>query len=880
MATTQNLYTGDGSTTNYSFTFEYLKQADVKVTLDTVATTAFTFANATTLSFTSAPANNVAIRIFRDTAIDTLSSTFFPGSTIKAEDLNQNFTQNLYVTQESETAVDISDTTANTAKTTAEGAVTTANSAVTTANSAVTTANSAVTTANSAVNTANAASVAVSNAVLFTLVATVAAIPGSPSNNDFIEIGNSTGIESFSPLSGLPSGFVGASGLTVRLRYDSSASTWVFMSYFANDSEDRYLTKNIPLGSATAPSLVFAGDTNTGIYSPGADQVAITTGGTERLRIASTGAMGLSGANYGTAGQVLVSNGSSAAPTWKQETYTYPGGVEQTVQARLEQYVSVKDFGAVGDGVADDLAVVKLALESGKVVDGGGFSYAISGTLKPTSFKGLVNATLIQIGDNTSTNLTTLDLEGLSNFIIQNVTINMGANVTTLFSDDGNNGVRIMGTQSGSGTSTTTTYVENFTLSNVFVTGNGCGTGIHIRHAKRFTVLDCIVRDRVSGSSPAPTNDTQNGFEINNCANFELVGCTAYNLLTKLSGVDTNKWTRGFLFVEIRDCTINGCNSVFNDQGYDFSGGVSDTSPSSYEGNRRFTIAGCSAAVNGTFGFKFANVTHDGLITGCSVSNVGNTGFVVSSQLTSIVLSNDSYRTQNLTFTGCQVVNSLNNGWSGFTSAGFYVKGDAAGLYPRNIKFSDCSVNDNQTVVTTQNGFVTNVPAVGLFSTGYNTDVTITTKDCNVFRAVIPYYGIHFPGVSLTGSGSASINDSTWTSIDFNATGIYDPSGLHTPSSNTDLVVIKEAGLYFFSATAMYDITASGLRKIRIARNGVSTGLEYTYAAHPTNYTTISATGCLYFSSGDTARVDVWQNSGGSLNVERGSSFLSMARVA
>ena len=347
MATTQNTYTGDGSTTNYSFTFEYIKQADVKVTLDTVATTAFTFANATTLSFTTAPTSGAAIRIFRNTDITTLNATFFPGSAIKAEDLNNNFTQTHFATQETDNEVVTSNTTANTAKTTADTALTNSAAAVTTANastatantaltnsaaavvtanaasatattastdsaSAVTTANTAstnasaavvtanaadanattaltnsresdgsggfttaiakattaLTTANSAstsatsatatantadtnataaVNTANAASAAVSSAVLFTLIANVAAIPGSPSNNDYVEIGNSTGIESFSPLSSLPSGFVGASGLTVRLRYDSSASSWVFMNYFANDSETRYLTKNIPV---------------------------------------------------------------------------------------------------------------------------------------------------------------------------------------------------------------------------------------------------------------------------------------------------------------------------------------------------------------------------------------------------------------------------------------------------------------------------------------------------------------------------------------------------------------------------------------------------------------------------------------------------------
>jgi hypothetical protein len=561
-------------------------------------------------------------------------------------------------------------------------------------------------------------------------------------------------------------------------------------------------------------------------------------------------------------------------------TQSGTGAIQRTVENKLKDTVSVKDFGAVGNGVTDDLAKLKLAMETGKVVDGGGLSYAVNGTLAPTSFAGLINATLIQIGSNTATNFQTLSLVGLSNFIISNVTINMGTNITTLYSDDGNNGLQIWGSQSGTGVGTTTSYIENFTLDNVVVTGNGCGTGIHIRHAKRFKVLNCTVRDRISGSSPDPTNDSQNGFQINNCANFEITSCSANNLLTRLSSVNTNKWTRGFLFAEIRDCSITGCGSVLNDQGYDFSGGVSDTSPSSYQGNRQFTITGCTAAVNGTFGFKFANVTHDALIAGCIANNVAATGFVVSSQSTSVALSNNSYRTQNLTFTGCKTVNSLNNSWSGYTSAGFYVDQDASGLYPRNVKFVGCSVEDNQATPTTVSGFTTSVLPIEPSSTGYNKDLTITTKNCSTFNVTTPYSNIHFAGGSFAGTGAGSIPTSTWASVDFTAADIYDPSGIHNPSSNADNFYIKEAGLYFVTSTVMFAANATGLRKIRVAKNGASTGLEYTYAAHATNVTTVTASVCLYFATGDNVRTQVWQDSGTTLNVERASSFFVINRVA
>jgi hypothetical protein len=45
----------------------------------------------------------------------------------------------------------------------------------------------------------------------------------------------------------------------------------------------------LALGSAATPSLKFTGDPNTGIYSPGADQLAISTNGTGRLFVNSAG---------------------------------------------------------------------------------------------------------------------------------------------------------------------------------------------------------------------------------------------------------------------------------------------------------------------------------------------------------------------------------------------------------------------------------------------------------------------------------------------------------------------------------------------------------------------------------------------------------------
>ena len=78
----------------------------------------------------------------------------------------------------------------------------------------------------------------------------------------------------------------------------------------------------IPLASAASPAIYFTGDTNTGIYSPGADQFAITTGGSGRVFVDSSGRVGLGSStpqakldctNAGKGGVVSLDSTSYAA---------------------------------------------------------------------------------------------------------------------------------------------------------------------------------------------------------------------------------------------------------------------------------------------------------------------------------------------------------------------------------------------------------------------------------------------------------------------------------------------------------------------------------------------------------------------------------------
>ena len=358
------VYTGNGSTTQFTVPFPYIRKEHVKVYVNYVDT-AYTYVNNTTVQLASAPANGLRVEVRRVTPAALPLVDYTDGSTLVAADLDTSNLQHLYLEQELDDAlkqsiaidattglptagnqritnvadpvnaqdaatknyVDTQDnlrlkrdgTQAMTGalpmggfKVTGLGAPSALTDAATKSyvDSTVVAATipdgdyGDITVSGSATTwtldsgTITDAKIASGAAIAHTKLASIAA--GS------VLMGNSSGVPTATTFTGdvtINSSGVTAIGSGVIVNGDINASAAIAGTKINPDFGSQAVTTTdvfkAALGTANAPSITFTGDLNTGLYSPGADQLAFSTGGTGRLFIDSAGRVGIGTASPG-----------------------------------------------------------------------------------------------------------------------------------------------------------------------------------------------------------------------------------------------------------------------------------------------------------------------------------------------------------------------------------------------------------------------------------------------------------------------------------------------------------------------------------------------------------------------------------------------------
>lgn len=174
-------------------------------------------------------------------------------------------------------------------------------------------------------------------------------------------------------------------------------------------------TSSQEIQTATAGQTVFT--LTTMAYQPGTNSLSVFVDGVNQYgpgaqyaytETSSTSVTFTNGLHVGASVKFTTSvinnvGGVNAS----QVTYAPPftGAVSTNVEAKLEQYVSVMDFGAVGDGIVDDTTAINTALSSGA-----GAVYLPTGTYLVSSQLNVTNCSLY--GDGPASEITFTGLSG------------------------------------------------------------------------------------------------------------------------------------------------------------------------------------------------------------------------------------------------------------------------------------------------------------------------------------------------------------------------------------------------------------------------------------------------------------------------------------
>lgn len=311
----------------------------------------------------------------------------------------------------------------------------------------------------------------------------------------------------------------------------------------------------------------------------------------------------------GTSGYFLGSNGTTV--TYQGYTTASTGGVTRTWQAKIGDQVSVKDFGAVGDGSTNDTTAIASAIASGKSLYFPAGTYMTSQIVFNTAFPsgqsyigaGREQTTFKQIaGSNQDFVVIGADDGTAQNTYLHNLTINGNSVSQTAGSAIKIKGgsaythidtVRVIGgylhgihglapnyAQNGVEVIITNCQVQDYP----FTVTHRLGDGIRLETAAQSTIIHgCDI------SGGTTNSQTTAGINIINTADVSISDCNIWPETRKV-------WVQGASYIRISN------NNIHSDIETTAVDGVvvENASVVTVHGNVFFNLTGTNVLINGT----------------------------------------------------------------------------------------------------------------------------------------------------------------------------------------------------------------------------------------------------------------------------------------
>jgi len=161
-------------------------------------------------------------------------------------------------------------------------------------------------------------------------------------------------------------------------------------------------------------------------------------------------------------------------------------------------------------------------------------------------------------------------------------------------------------------------------------------------------------------------------------------------------------------------------------------------------------------------------------------------------------------------------------------------------------------------------------------------DGNVDGVDVSAHAAAEPFDAhLNNPACRVYHNANQSIANGVSTILAFNSER-FDTDAIHNTVSNNSRLTCKTAGLYVISVTLLFATNAVGIRGVHFKLNGTTLICVQGGDAQSVYETNLTATTIYQLATNDYVEIQVYQNSGGALNLEyyaNTSPEFMMARV-